>query len=82
MLRLVGELDLVTCPTCRGRGRIPCPATITVRTQGWGDAGYAPFTTPSTGKPIPCPECLGKQLVPATSSRSADAGLDTPDRHS
>ena len=73
MLRLVGELEMITCPTCRGRGRIPCPRTLGVRTLNGG----LPVDVPSWGKPIPCPECLGKRLVHAPCSRSADAGLDT-----
>lgn len=41
------------CRTCGGKGTIPAPTTYTVRTQN----AIGPFPTPSSGAPIPCPEC-------------------------
>ncbi len=59
MLRLTGESEIRTCPTCRGRGRVPCPRTLGVRTLNGG----MPVDVPSWGKPIPCPECKGRKVV-------------------
>lgn len=59
MLRLTGDMEIHTCPTCRGRGRVPCPRTLGVRTLNGG----MPVDVPSWGKPIPCPECKGRKVV-------------------
>ncbi len=60
-LRLTARLELMPCPTCAGRGQVPCPRTMAVRTLGFN---AVPALQPSTGHPIPCPECHGKKLVP------------------
>ncbi|MDF1809875.1 MAG: hypothetical protein P1U42_09295 [Phycisphaerales bacterium] len=60
-LKLVGDIELKTCPECMGVGRVACPQTVAVRTIGFN--GVATLQ-PSTGHPIPCPNCLGKKNVP------------------
>lgn len=62
-LRLAQDPEWITCPTCNGKGKVPCPITMTVRTQTWGNKGYGPVRAPGDGKPIPCPECKGKKVV-------------------
>ena len=52
------------------------PATITVRTGGWGDAGYAVHHAVSRQGPIPCPECKGKRIVPNLERRNGYTGLN------
>lgn len=63
-LRLTGQSDTVTCPTCRGLGRIPCPPTIATRTGILGCNSRGGINQVSDGKPIPCPRCLGKKIIP------------------
>ena len=60
MLKLSGECELVTCEWCQGKGYVPCPPTLSVRSTGAN--GFA-YPQPSDGKPIPCPECKGKKVV-------------------
>jgi len=60
MLKLATESNLMTCPECDGKGHVPCPATTAVRTMGLNGV---PALQPSTGHPIPCPECNGKKVV-------------------
>lgn len=60
MLRLAGEIRIKPCPECGGKGKVPCPSTVAVRTLGPG--GVAALQ-PSTGHPIPCPQCEGKKVV-------------------
>ncbi len=60
-LRLTAQLELKPCPVCAGRGSIACPQTVAVRTLGFN---AVPALQPSTGHPIPCPECNGKKTVP------------------
>lgn len=60
-LRLAGQIELKPCPSCAGKGSIPCPMTVAVRTLGFN---AVPALQPSTGHPIPCPHCQGKKLVP------------------
>lgn len=65
MLRLAGgEFEWEPCGRCDGRGWVPCPPTTCVRTGVQGSNNRGPILTPSTGKPIPCPECDGKKVVP------------------
>lgn len=64
-LKLAGELALVSCPECGGLGRVPCPATIAVRTGVNGFNHGGSIQTPGYRKPIPCPVCKGKKVVPA-----------------
>lgn len=52
-LRLVGSVELVTCPRCDGRGKVPCPETITAN----GDRAR------SGGFPMPCDLCNGRKWV-------------------
>lgn len=59
-LRLVGDIELKPCPQCMGRGFVPCPMTVAVRTLGFN---AVPSLQPSTGHPIPCPCCMGKKVV-------------------
>lgn len=59
-LRLVGDIELKPCPQCMGRGFVPCPMTVAVRTLGFN---AVPSLQPSTGHPIPCPCCNGKKVV-------------------
>lgn len=59
-LTLGGGYKLAACPTCKGKGRVPCPETVS--TRSYGPTG--PYIQPSTGHPIPCPECHGKKVVP------------------
>ena len=59
-LKLVGDVELKTCPECDGIGSIPCPQTVAVRTLG---LNAVPALQPSTGHPIPCPKCAGKKSV-------------------
>ncbi len=64
-MRLVGgEFELVACPRCGGRGKIPCPPTIAVRSGIGGFNAKGGITQPGTGHPIPCPECKGKKTLP------------------
>lgn len=60
MLKLAGEPKMATCPTCAGKGSVPCPPTVAVRTIGFNGVAAA---QPSQGHPIPCPECNGKKVV-------------------
>ena len=59
-LKLVGDIEIKICPECRGRGHVPCPMTVAVRTLGFN---AVPSLQPSTGHPIPCPSCQGKKVV-------------------
>lgn len=59
-LRLAGDIELKPCPQCKGRGVVPCPQTVAVRTLGFN---AVPALQPSTGHPIPCPRCMGKKVV-------------------
>lgn len=59
-LRLVGDIEIKTCPQCQGIGHVPCPMTVAVRTLGFN---AVPSLQPSTGHPIPCPSCNGKKIV-------------------
>lgn len=59
-LRLAGEMELKLCPSCAGRGSVPCPQTVAVRTLG---LNAVPALQPSTGHPVPCPQCQGKKVV-------------------
>ena len=59
-LRLVGDIELKLCMTCLGQGHVPCPQTVAVRTLGFN---AVPSLQPSTGHPIPCPNCNGKKIV-------------------
>lgn len=76
-LQLVGgQFSRTICPTCKGKGRVPCPETVSVRS--WGPTG--PYIQPSTGHPIPCPECNGLRLGtvrvhPAAEYREALIGV-------
>ena len=68
-LRLVGAADghdLVPCPRCNGRGRVPAPKTFSVRTNVHyvGGEGYGAVITPGSGAPIPCPLCRGRRVIP------------------
>lgn len=58
-LKLTGSLELATCSTCQGKGRVPCPKTLSVRSFNLRGA----FPQPSDGKPIPCPTCKGRKVV-------------------
>ena len=59
MLRIAGEVfSMGPCPRCKGRGRVPCPATY-----GNPSGPSAMKMQVSTGTPIPCPECKGKKVV-------------------
>lgn len=60
MLKLSGELELVPCPTCDGKGSVPCGQTVATRTIG---TNGVPVLQPSTGHPIPCPMCKGKKVI-------------------
>lgn len=55
MLKLT-DAPAVPCPTCQGKGRVPCPAQMTK--NGLQAAG--------TGYPIPCPECRGAKVTPGS----------------
>ena len=70
-MRLVGgEMEMVECPTCKGRGKIPCPPSVNTRTGVGGKmliAGeWQSVLTPGTGHPIPCPDCKGRKMVVST----------------
>lgn len=49
-LRLVSESS--PCPTCKGMGKVRCPATITANG----------LVSTSTGAWIPCPDCKGSKI--------------------
>lgn len=59
-LKLTGVYEWVACPSCKGRGSVPCPPTVAVRTLG---TNGVPALQPGTNHPIPCPECRGKKVV-------------------
>ena len=63
MLRLTGQFTTTTCPRCSGRGRIPQPPTMAVRTGVGGFNAAGPVLQQGTGHPIPCPDCKGKKLI-------------------
>lgn len=71
MLRLVGRMDedVEPCPTCNGRGKVPCPPTAAVRSGVGGNNSRGPIMQPGAGCPIPCPTCLGKKVVPRKDGR-------------
>jgi len=70
MLRLAGEpMAMGPCPTCKGTGRVKCPATY-----GNPSGPNAMKMQVSTGKPIPCPECKGKKVVAFGSGGGAGCG--------
>jgi len=63
MLRLAGETSMVPCPTCNGRGRVPSPETVCVRTGVGGDNMRGGVVRMRGWWPVPCPECKGKKIV-------------------
>lgn len=62
-LKLAQPLWVRTCPTCEGRGTVPCPRSFSTRTFQWVAGCYVPNRIPGEGAPIPCPECKGKKVV-------------------
>lgn len=63
MLKLT-ESNVQTCPECKGLGTVPCPPTIATRSGIHGSNAGGPIFQPSSDKPIPCPQCKGKKVVP------------------
>jgi hypothetical protein len=51
------------CGECKGKGWVPCPKTIAVRTGVNGFNARGAVMLPSDGHPIPCPVCKGKKVV-------------------
>lgn len=57
MLKLTGDFEYVPCPRCNGRGWIRCEPTF-----GNPNGPNRDKYQVSTGKKIPCPNCLGKKV--------------------
>lgn len=79
MLRIAGEpMAMGPCPTCKGTGRVKCPAVLCVRSGVNGDNGRGgSVMAPGVGSPIPCPECKGKKIIPVA-DLSGGAGGGSP----
>lgn len=58
-LRLTGEFECAPCHECGGKGTVPYPRVMAVRTLNNGKAA----DTAGEGCPIPCPVCRGKKVV-------------------
>lgn len=69
-LRITGAYAAATCPTCKGRRRVPCPPTFGVR--GSNDRGG--MKQVGSGHPIPCPECMGTGIAAVYVDQAAAEG--------
>ena len=72
MLRLAGQTEYEPCDECEGKGKIPCPPTISSLPPNERGA----FLTPGAGFPIPCPKCKGTKVKPV--HEGADQCSSTP----
>lgn len=63
-LRMSGDqVRMIPCPECKGKGKVPCPRVMAVRSHSWVRGERVPVDTPGEGCPMPCPRCLGKKMI-------------------
>lgn len=57
MLRLTEyDSEVVDCPNCAGKGRVPCPPRP-------HPSGHGHMAGIETGCPVPCPGCRGAKKI-------------------